>query len=388
MQKKCLILLICLLSLITSGCWDRRELQERTIVLAVGIDTADMAQTNYLESFPQPHGDKRYRLSLQVLKMSSGKSSSDSKTYVISNTGQSLFEMDRNMLGQLSKSLWFEHIQCIVISEQAVKQDNLAAMLDFFFRDAEMRSRIKIFITPNTAYEVLNFQPLNDEPGGLYLANILQNNSKNPNMNYPQVADLGNIRISLANHQDQITPKLEMSNKIVKTGGSAVFQQGHFVGYIDSNALAGVRFIRSTEKSAPITASLPERPEEVAAMEIVQHDNILTPHIEEDSIYFTLEISIHGNLSELENSSIYNTVKTEDIAKLEMIFAEEVKQKVLYGYQAVQELGIDQIGFSRLLKAKYPAKWSEIKEKWPDVLRTVPLYVYVNVTIENIGKHK
>ena len=95
------VILICL-SLLTSGCWDRRELEERNFVLAMGIDMEDAglapglkpeqgAEVKRIETFTQPHGTKRYRLSLQILKLSPGGGQPDkSKTYVISNTG-SLF---------------------------------------------------------------------------------------------------------------------------------------------------------------------------------------------------------------------------------------------------------------------------------------------------------
>ena len=91
MDKKKIIGCLLLLSLtaLTAGCWDRRELQERNFVLAVGIDKVDNSKP--VETFVQPHGEKRYRLSLQLLKpVSGGEAKDKSKTYVISNTGESM----------------------------------------------------------------------------------------------------------------------------------------------------------------------------------------------------------------------------------------------------------------------------------------------------------
>ena len=90
MDKKKIIgcLLLLCLTVLTAGCWDRRELQERNFVYAVGIDKVDNSKP--AETFVQPHGEKRYRLSLQLLKpVSGGEAKDKSKTYVISNTGES-----------------------------------------------------------------------------------------------------------------------------------------------------------------------------------------------------------------------------------------------------------------------------------------------------------
>ena len=85
--------------------------------LAPGLKPEQGAEVKRIETFTQPHGTKRYRLSLQILKLSPGGGQPDkSKTYVISNTGESFFEMIRDMLGQNSKALWFEHLQVMIIS--------------------------------------------------------------------------------------------------------------------------------------------------------------------------------------------------------------------------------------------------------------------------------
>lgn len=125
-------MLIASISLVSATLLDRHELEERRLVLAIAIDRADRglgpdqgSNVSQVETFVQPYGSKRYRLSFQVLNIvpSQGNVTSPQGqmgTYVASNTGESVFEMIRDMLGQVDQALWFEHVQTIIISEAVV----------------------------------------------------------------------------------------------------------------------------------------------------------------------------------------------------------------------------------------------------------------------------
>ncbi|SDF16867.1 Ger(x)C family spore germination protein [Sporolituus thermophilus] len=388
--------IICLCLLLT-GCWDRRELQDRNFVLAVAIDVADAgeqgsqaAAVKRAETFVQPHGAKRYRLSLQVLRLAAAepeaKKAAVVKTYVISNTGESIIEMIRDMLGQTSKSLYFEHIQTIVISEAAVKQAGLTPIIDLFRRDAEMRWRIKIYITPGEARPLLEYKPPTGEPGGVYLAQIVQLHSRNIHVAGART-DLGYIAQMLDNNADVIIPRIEMADKVVKAGGLAAFKKDKFVGYVDEYAAMGLKFIRGTEKSAVFSVTCPDHPGEVLAFELFHHDTKLTPHVADDKIYFTLDIAMRGNIGEIQGTG-HDTTKPDHIRKLELLFAEEVKRSVLYAKEVSQALGVDALTFSKKLKAHEPNVWKQIEDRWDEIYPTIPLVVSVNVTIRNIGSHK
>ncbi|QDR83354.1 Spore germination protein A3 [Sporomusa termitida] len=399
------ILLVIIIAMISSGCWDQRELQDRNFVLAVAIDAAEAGEqpgqspaAKANETFAQPHGEKRYRLSQQVLRLGpargggegqqdSGGGQAGGRTYVLSNTGQSLFEIIRDTLGQSSKPLYFEHIQTIVISEAAVQQAGLKPIVDFFLRDAEMRWRIKVFITPGEARKILEYVPPNKDAGGIYLANILRNHVKNIHVAGTRT-DLGNISVMLGNKQDLIIPRLDMADNIVKSSGVALFNKDKFVGYADAQAVAGIKMIRSTEKSAIITVP-GDKADEVVAFELFMHDTKLAAHVDGDQIYFTLDISMTGNLGEYQApGQIKGAADPDFIRRIEVKTAAEVKRIVLYGKDTCQAAGCDVLNFSAKLKAHHPQTWAKVKDRWDELFPYIPLVVSVNVVIAQIGEHR
>lgn len=393
------ILLVVLVAMLIGGCWDRRELQDRNFVLAAAIDTADAGEktgqsqaAKQIETFIQPHGDKRYRVSMQILRLgtpgggddsaqSGGENSkTDSKTYVVSNTGQSIFEIIRDMLGQSSKPLYFEHIQAIVISEAAIQQVGLESILDWFLRDAEMRSRIKVYITSGEAKPIIEYAPPTKEANGIYLANILRNNIKNVHVAGART-DLGNISIMLDNKNDMVIPRLEMENNRVKSSGVALFKKDKFAGYADEQAVAGVRYIRATEKSAMITVP-GDKPDEVVTFELFLHNTQLEAHVDGDNIYFTLDVTMWGNIGEHQRLGEGKRAADPAFAhRIEVRTAEEVKRLVLYGKDTCQAMGVDVLGFSSKLKTDHPKVWAKVKDRWDEIFPYIPLVVSVNVII-------
>lgn len=382
------LLIICA-CIVTAGCWDMRELQDRNFVLAVAIDKAD--EVKEVETFVQPHGTKRYRVSLQILKFASGgEQREETNTFIKSNTGESIFEMIRDMLGQSSKSLWFEHIQVIVISDAVLKEVGLSEILDFFKRDAEMRSRIKIYVTSGKAQSIIEFTPPSKEPGGVYLANIIRLHNKNIHVAGART-DLGYTIQYFDNKRNVLLPRIEMADKVVKLGGSAVFKKDKFIGYADEYAVAGMKIMLGTEKSAVVTIDSPRTPGHQVIFELFRHDTRLTPHVEKGVIYYTADITMYGNIGELQGDiSLNDTLDPEYLRILEVAFAEEIKRNIYYAEKVFRkDLKVDPVSsFAATLKVHEPNTWEQVEDQWDELYPTIPLYVSVNVSIRNIGSHK
>lgn len=394
-QSLAVILSIGILFL-TTGCWDLRELQDRNFIMAAAIDTADEGgkgpEVTQVETYTQSLDSKPFRLSLQALKLSApstqdSKASAASKTFVLSTTGKSNFEMVRDMLGQSSKALYFEHLQTIIISERALKKSNLANLLDFWIRDSEMRWRIKVFVTSGEARSLLEFVPPTGEPGGRFFQGVIFNQKKDAHVPGART-DLGFIVQSLDNGTDSVLPRVEMADKVVKVSGCALFKKGQFMGYADEYTTRGFKLLMGTEKSLVIPVACPEHPEDTVTLEVFHHDTKLAPHFEDGKLYFTLDISMEGTLGEASCRDLHSANQYEYYKMAEQLFADEVKNNALHSYGYLQSMGVDALKFGNIVRAHYPQEWKEMKETWDeDIFPTVPIYVTVDVTIRGIGEH-
>lgn len=393
-NTKRLIISYTLLSLIgtvlLTGCWDRHEIQDRSFVLAVAIDLADHGLENStpLETFTEGSGKKPLRLSLQVLSLAPQKrgENAPSKTYVISNTGRSIHEMLRDANGQNSKPLWFEHIQSIIISEAAVRKFGLIPLIDLFRRDAEIRWRTKIYITPQDARPFLDFVPQTGEAGGIFLSNISRS-IKNLHIAGSNT-DLGATSVRLDNKVDIVLPAIEMSGKQVKVRSMAVFKKDKFVEYWDEYTIKGAKFLLGIEKAALIAFSCPVHPDETVVFEMFQQETAVTPQINGDQISFKINIAMRGNIGEISCSGDHDATDKAFMDKAEMLFAQEVQHNVEHALQVMQKAGIDDAGFAQKLKAYEPKTWEKVKDRWDEVFPTIPIETTVRISIQNTGEHK
>ncbi len=385
--KMAALILCCFL---LSGCWDRRELQERSFVLAVAIDKTDEASIKPLDKFAQNTNNRPYRVSLQILQFSpiekgESKPGSSSTTYVISNTGQTVFEIIRDLAAKNSKTLWFEHIQVIIFSEAVLQENDMQPLLDFFRRDSEIRPRTKMYVTPGEARKILEIQPKTGEPGGISLANISRLYGKNPHIPATNV-DLGSTSVQLDKNADFALPRIEYSENEVKINGLALFKKGRFKGYLDEYAIQGGKFILGLEKSALIAAPNPADPSKLIVFELFRHETTLKPHIHGDQIYFELKIAMRGNIGEM---NLYHRTDDKEFQdSLCRAIEDEVKRNVDYGHHANQQFNVDALHLGSFVKAYEPETWENIKDRWDDLFPTIPIYTTVKVSITNPGEHK
>lgn len=387
--------------LLISGCWDRREIQDRSFVLAAAIDTAEgkdpgqpPGETKQLELDPQIYGGRDYQLSLQILKLTptrgsegGGPSGSASKTYVLSNSGRPLFEMLRDMSASNSKSLWFEHMQVLFISDQVLKDTSIERIVDFFRRDAELRWNMRIYLTSGNAKSLLEFEPPTGEPGGLFFIGAARNVGKNPHMATAGV-NLAYLVRALDNKSDFILPRIELEDKEVKITGMAMFRKNRFVGYTSDYTAKGVKLLRGLEKSALITTECPDHPGEVITFELFRHSTILKVHADGDNIYFTANIAMRGNIGEGTCSLLHDPDDPKFLNRLTDALSQEVNRNIQYAVAECQRLGVDDLAFSNHLKAYEPKIWASVKDRWDEVFPTIPVYVNTRISITNQGEHK
>ena len=389
------LLIICCLPI--SGCWDRREIQDRSFVLAVAIDKGEadkqsQKQTHRLDPHIVPNYD--YELSLQLLKLTPSRSGGESpsqaesgKTFVLSQTGGSLFELIRDMTAKISKSLWFEHIQVLFISEELLKEKNIDPIIDFFRRDAEMRWNMRVFITSGPAKKLLDYQPPTGEPGGLFFSGTARNVIKNPQLATTE-ANLGYVIRSLDNDADFILPRIEMEGKEVKIFGMGLFKKGVFSGYVDDYTVKGVKILRGLERSMLVSTECPDHPGEIVTYEVFRNNTNLEPHVENGNIYFTSHIVMRGNMG---SGACAKYHKSKDPAFLDRVtdaFAREVERNIQFAVKECQRREVDVLGFALHLKAYKPKEWEKIKDRWPEVFPNIPVYTKVHISINNMGEHK
>ena len=140
-----LIIFIILLS--STGCWNRRELTDIAIASAIGIDKSEMG----------------YQISVQIINPGQiataggqGGGGTDSPVTTYSEVGETLFETLRKLTKQVPRKIYYSHLRMVVFGEEVAKE-GISKSFDFLARDHEMRSDFYIVVARDTtAYNILS----------------------------------------------------------------------------------------------------------------------------------------------------------------------------------------------------------------------------------------
>jgi spore germination protein KC len=225
-------LIVCLL---LAGCWDRREIEERTSVVAVGIDR-DSENPRLLEvsvQIPIP-------IRIAGSGGNGGGGAGVDTVKIESASGRTVLECMQNLQRKLNQQLFYGHTRVIAISEQ-IARGGVETIFDPFRRDPEIRRLLWPLVTKGRAGDLLRISPRLEQIPTVYIMTMIENGAKIgqiPDMN------LGSFFIDLSNlSAEPYLNYLEVMKNDLKWSGIAVFKRDKMIGTLnDREAWAMMRF--------------------------------------------------------------------------------------------------------------------------------------------------
>lgn len=194
-MKKLIILLI--IPLILTGCYDYNELSDLAIVSGIGID---FEEDEFIVTFEILSTKKE------------GETSASSSTYNVSSKGSSVVEAFSKNGTLMDKIPYFEHVDVIVISEEVAK-NHLKEVSEYIIRTSKLRNETYLAIASNyTAKEVISNTSTEKPVAASFITNLLENNKNSASAAYyiPYTEVLNSI---LTKGEDAIVSVISLKEK-------------------------------------------------------------------------------------------------------------------------------------------------------------------------------
>lgn len=252
---KKLILLILPLQLLT-GCYNYRELNELAIATAVEVDKID----------------DEFHLLVQVANPKNQKdaaSANQPQFVTYEGKGKTIQEAFRNIIKTSSIKIYGMHIQLLIITENIAKED-LSSMLDFFFRNTEIRKEFYVLVdtTPNNDELLKVLTPVINLSSQNILNSLETNNKHMGISNLVTFNDL--MDIYLDDNKELILPTIYIegnyeegkteenlksteSDANILLGNMAIFKDEKLLGYLSKEQSIAVNIINNNVKDVLIT---------------------------------------------------------------------------------------------------------------------------------------
>lgn len=157
-----------LLLLLLSGCWDRREIEERSNVVAIGVDLCTTGRDCRLIVTRQIAIPGRIPLGAGE----GGGTRAGDTVFVVSNPGRDLSDSARNAQNELNRQLSLAHTRVMVFSE-ALARRGLAKYMDYDRRVPDIRRLMWVVVTEGQAEAVIRARPKLERVPSLYMSDML-----------------------------------------------------------------------------------------------------------------------------------------------------------------------------------------------------------------------
>ncbi len=363
---------ICISIILLTGCWDRVEIEERGFVMGIGIDTGEKEGEMLIT----------YQIALPAAMFGEGEA--DKKVWNVSTTSPTIIRAKKNIKTRVDKVLNVEHTRVIIISKELAEQ-GIAAHMDYFLRDVDMRRRTDIIISEGPIKEIFAITPPTARSTSDYLADILLLNEQHVHRISSDV-DLLELAKNLRRGSDFILVKAKAGEKDIELTGAAVFRKDTYVGHLSPDEVKATKWlIDDISRGTIILQDVDGLPGHMV-FEISEGRSKVTPRIQGERVDFDVQIRIEGDVAEMQHLNFENILTQYFIENLERAIEQLIKRQCHEILKKAQEkFEADFMDFGGLVR-QYNARWFKAHEQqWREIFKESELNVSVDANIRRIG---
>jgi spore germination protein KC len=358
-----------------TGCFDRKELNEIGIVLAVALD-----KNKYTNEII---------VSCEVVRPSSLKkdgSNDRSSSEIVTGIGSTVFEAVRNISKKLDRKSFFSHNKIIIISESLAK-DGVSPILDVFVRDPEIRLSVWLVIAKNTeARQLLSTGEGLDKIHAFYLNDMIKTKWANSEVQVLNLLDF--YKKLLKSGVNPTTGALEIvkqfNNINLTLTGTAVFKKDKLVGYLNDKETRGLNWVTDEVKSGIINVPGVANSDQLIAINIKRSNSNIIPKVVDNKVSFVIEVKEFGNIGEVQDTSDFLDLKL--LSKIEDEQEKAIEKEIKASIERAKELHSDIFGFGNTLSRYYPKEWEQKKDNWDTLFTELQYEINVKVNLRRSGQ--
>ncbi|MBT9157163.1 MAG: Spore germination protein B3 [Firmicutes bacterium] len=386
MNRQIKLFILVALSLLLTGCWDAMPVEDRNIVLAVGVDYLPDAP-HYLITFVAPIIAEQRTQPARV------------QSFRATGLAEAL-AMAGHADGQIYS---FGKLLAVVFGENAARQGVSTALNDLFMHP-NLRIQSYVTVALGTAHQLLTVVLPEGQSVDIYLKDMLDR--AKIRRDAPPIA-LDRFTSSM------VTPGIDASTPLlaaigttdprpleqrgadggrgimfedIQIVGKAAWQGDRMVGTMTLTELQYLSIAQGTSHDLSMQVLLPPN------TPFTPENNRLIISLEKTKSSWQTQVidgKFHFNLKTETVLSLTNyqgkidLTKEENAEKLAEILATVIKQGITKSLQDLFSFGSDPIGLGQMVRVKHPLAWDA--KTWTEALKKATYSVSVKIQIRNIG---
>jgi len=364
-----LIFIITIFPVISSGCWNYREVDTLGIATGMAVDRDPIS--------------KDYIVSVEIIDISSDTKKSTISSEIYTSKSKTMFDAIRNMIEITGKRIFWSHAKVLIVSEDIAKE-GIIPVLDWSLRDSEIRNDLDLLIAKgSSAEQILKDKNYSGNSMSFHIDNILKN-QKSISKYVDTKLFRNKIEIAknnLAATVEIISKKEINDEKSLVVDGSAIFKGDKLIGYLDGNETMQMLMLRNKLKAGVIPLKNVCNSNTDVTLEIFNNNTKLK------NVYsggkLTLKIDVYTTVAIAELSGDEDLIK-EDKRKLLQQDAEmRIKENLNNLISKMQrEYDADVFGFQQFIENNNPKIYKELKKNNDNIFKNLQTDINVHINIK------
>ena len=353
MKKIFVIVLTLFILLLSSGCYNYKEINEMAIVSSIGIDKDDK--------------NDKYIVSAQIMNSKESEDSEDSQIIVYTKEGDTIHEALRNVTLESPRKLYGNHLSKIVLSEEVAKE-GIDNVLDTFNRLSEVRNEFIITVVKdNKASDVLKVLTSTETIPAEYVKLSLKIADETSGLTYTTKLDEF-ISLYLKKGIDPVVPVLKIDKKSKKgttidnitttdpmskivIENLAVTNKGKLETYLKSEEVIGYNFLRNQIQKMIIPVKCDDK-NNYASIAVLKNKTKNNTSKKDNKYIINFDINSEAIITEYNCES--NLKNEKVIEKLEKDTEKKINRYIKKSLDKQKETKGKFLGLERLIYLDYP----------------------------------
>ena len=355
-RKATLLPLLLFIPLIMTGCWDSVEIENRSYVVAIGIDMEE----------------DEFAVTLSVPLFEQGTDTeSDTPGFLQTATGKTITEALKELDAQSDNTLYYGQAKVLVLGNDVLKNSETTnSVINALKHNNEIDLRINVLIAEGTAKEILEAHPPGETLPGLFVAEIYRSKDKLGGTSF----SLDLERLESSYRDGVIIPVIratEDEGAPLEFYGAAALKNSALAGEFSHEELVGFLWCLShsnKEAIVPVVVNDNRIP-----LRIKKHGAKIKFDGSGEDITAIVKVNVKAEIEEPTEINS-ETIKTA--------LAAIIKEEIINATDKLQdELGLDGYDWLELLRKKDYEMYKQHSENWEHVFAQINVVPVVSVEL-------
>lgn len=365
--------LLLLLPLVLTGCWDSFPIERLGFVTLVAVDASKTGGTHLYAQVVNPS---------KLPQGGQGGASAGSQNFtIVDGEGTTTYEATKEADVSSPKRLYFGQLEDIFISERAAKQGKISEALDYFARGIKARNIPWVWVVPDRHFQTALSQ---GKQGASYPAAALDNLAQEVREESAvRAVRLFQVLNELQTPTETVSlPLLTVENGHFATHTMAILRAKGFVGTLDREASHGFSMAASNARRMGIVVPCPGGH---LSLETSANRRQVKPLYVGGKLN-GFHIKVKSTVRTLQNSGCnVNLTSPQDYKQLSQAAAANVAGKMLAAISGAQRLHADIFGFIRW-SGMSPKQYQTMGDRWShEIFPKLHFVVEVDAEIKTTG---